>query len=111
MNRLAIRRLLAAALTAVALVSTAARPLLACQMGSAAAPAAAATMPEHHHHAPQPKPAHPVCDHLIGCTVMAAPQAPTVEFAATPVGARLAESAAARPDAPTRSIEPPPPRA
>lgn len=119
-----LRRIVTASLAVVALLSAAARPVLACEMGrdahATAHPAEHATehstdhvtehpadhAPSHAPDAPQPV----ACDHLVGCTVMVVATAPTIVIAAIGTPDTTPRTFAAAIDSPVRALEPPPPR-
>jgi hypothetical protein len=131
-----LRRGFAGLLASVALLSAAARPLLACEMLSAsdstgpAETAAAAADPHAHHRmatwsdaatqsaeddaspaSPSNRGAPSACDHLINCTVMVVAASPSEAAAPTALPDAAPQWEATRHDAPKRAIEPPPPRA
>jgi hypothetical protein len=123
-------RPLTALIATVALLTAAARPVLACDMVMAEADRDATSalsvesVDPHAHHgvvpdgparadadAPSaPDPSVPACDHVVGCTVMVLASRPTIALAPiTPMDA-APRTTAADVDAPIPAVEPPPPR-
>ncbi len=114
-----ITRALASLLAVVALSSAAARPVMACEMGTPAAPNAEVPVHDVHAHHGMPAqdsqskrgPQAPACDHLVGCAVMVVASAPTVTVVPVTVPEAAPRWVAAHLDAPVMALEPPPPRA